>query len=120
LVYLINKPQTAKPPIQRQNSPIAQQQQTLAKPAPSSPAPPKASQPSLPIQVSVSLKDESWLRVVADGTLTKGKQQTWKAKKQLTIRAGNAGAVLTSFNQGEPKLLGNLGDVKEVTFSPDN
>jgi cytoskeletal protein RodZ len=126
LVYLINKPQTAKPPIQRQNSPIAQQQQTLAKPAPSSPAPPKASQPSSPIQVSVSLKDESWLRVVADGktqfegTLTKGKQQTWKAKKQLTIRAGNAGAVLTSFNQGEPKLLGNLGDVKDVTFSPDN
>ena len=108
LVYLLKKPQTAKPPLQGKNLSIAQQQ-TLVKSPPSSPTPPKVPQATSPIQVTVSLKEESWLRVVADGktqfegTLTKGKQQTWKAKKQLTIRAGNAGAVLTSFNQKEPK-----------------
>ncbi|NEO98961.1 MAG: helix-turn-helix domain-containing protein [Symploca sp. SIO2E9] len=127
------------------NSPIAQQQTTSVKPtssapaAPkasqptstakatlttsSAPAAPKASQPSSTTQVSVSLQGDSWLRVIVDGKtefegiLTKGNQQTWKANQRLTLRAGNAGAVLMSIN-GEPALpLGKTGDVREVTFS---
>ncbi len=124
LLYLHNKPQTAQPIQREKNSPVLQQQKTLAKPAPLSSAPPKASQPSSPIEVTVSLKEESWLRVTADGKtqfegiMDKGKQQTWTAKKQLKLRAGNAGAVSISFNRQEPKLLGKLGDVEEVTFTP--
>jgi cytoskeletal protein RodZ len=75
-----------------------------------------------PVQVTVNLTDESWMEVIADGkreyegTLPKGEQRTWKAKKSLVVSAGNAGAVLAAYNQGEAKPLGKLGDVVEVTF----
>ncbi len=126
LFYLLNRPRIIEPVVQK-NLP-SQPQKTIASPVPSSPAAsiptiakPKASQP-IPIQVTVNLQEESWLRVIADGEtrfegiLTKGKKQTWTAKKQLTVRAGNAGGVLVSFNREKPKLLGPLGNVKEVTF----
>jgi hypothetical protein len=53
-----------------------------------------------------------------EGVLDEGAKQTWTAKEKLSIRAGNAGAVLTSFNGQEPKSIGNAGEVKEVTFTP--
>ena len=65
------------------------------------------------------------MRVVADGktifegTLQKGTQQTWTAQRRLTIRSGNAGAVLVSVNQKEPQPLGKLGTVREATFTPE-
>jgi cytoskeletal protein RodZ len=124
LLYLCSNLQTNKLPGQTKNSLASQQQQTAAKPAASSQAT-EASKLSSPIQVTVNLKDQSWLRVVADGktqfegVLEKGKQQTWQAKKTLTLRAGNAGAVLVSYNKEEEKPFGNLKKVKEVTFTPD-
>jgi cytoskeletal protein RodZ len=128
LFYLVNKPQTTKPAlqIQKQTSPIAQQQKTTLKSTSLTPATPKASTTGESVQVAVSLQDESWLQVIVDGknefegTLTKGDKKTWTAKKQLTITAGNAGAVLISSNRQKEKPLGELGDVKEVTFTPDN
>lgn len=124
LLYLLNRPQADKPPLEEKSSPLIQQQQTLATSIPSSLTPPTTSQAILPIEVMVSLKEQSWLLVVVDGKtkfegiIAKGKQQTWTAKKQLKLRAGNAGAVSVSLNRQEPKLLGNLGEVKEVTFNP--
>lgn len=128
LLYLVNKPQTAKPTPQKKSSPIVQKPKTVAKakPTPSPLKPTTSSQLSSPLQVAVNLKDESWLRVKIDGKtefegiLKKGEKQTWTAKKQLTIRTGNAGGVLVSFNQKEAKALGNMGEVKEMTFTPDN
>ena len=122
LLYLLTRPRTSEPIVQSKSSPVAQQQKTAAT-VRSAPAKPKA-QSSLPVQVSVNLKEQSWMRVIVDGktqfegNFPKGKQQTWKAKKQLTLRAGNAGAVSVSFNQGKPKILGTPGNVKEVTFTP--
>jgi cytoskeletal protein RodZ len=75
-----------------------------------------------PVQVDLSLTDRSWLEVTVDGkvdyegTLDKGTQRTWKAKKNISIVVGNAGAVMASFNQGEAKLLGKAGDVATVKF----
>lgn len=127
LFYFLNKPRTVEPVVQRQ-LPVAQPQKTVTSPVPSSPVAPTpapatpTASPSLPIQVTVNLKEQSWLRVIVDGTpqfegiLAKGKQQTWTAKEQLTLRAGNAGGVSVSFNRQEPKLLGPLGNVREVTF----
>ncbi len=75
-----------------------------------------------PVQLDISLTDRSWLEVVADGKtefegmMDKGTQRTWKAKKILTIRAGNAGAVVASFNQGAAKPLGKAGDVVDVEY----
>lgn len=77
-----------------------------------------------PIQVAINLSAESWLQVTADGktefegTLKKGEQRTWTAKKSLTIQSGNAGAVSISYNQGDAKVLGELGEVKDISFPP--
>jgi hypothetical protein len=74
----------------------------------------------------VTLKAESWVRVVADGKkqfeglLPQGTQRTWVAKEQLTVRVGNAGGVLVNFNQEQAKLLGQPGQVQEVTFAADS
>lgn len=76
------------------------------------------------VKISVTLKAQSWIRVVADGKtqfegfLPEGTQRTWVAKEQLTVRAGNAGGVMVSFNQEEkPKQMGDPGEVQEVTLA---
>lgn len=76
------------------------------------------------VRINVTLKAQSWLRVVADGKtqfeglLPKGTQRTWVAQEELTVRAGNAGGVLVTFNHEEkPKQMGAPGEVREVTFA---
>lgn len=75
-----------------------------------------------PVQVDLNLIDRSWIEVSVDGkvayegSLDKGTQRTWKAKKSISIVAGNAGAVVASFNRGEAKTLGKAGDVVTVKF----
>jgi cytoskeleton protein RodZ len=87
-----------------------------------SPSPSASPAADAPVQVSVNLTGDSWMQVVADGkveyegTLPKGEQRLWKAKKSLVVSAGNAGAVLASYNQGEAKPMGKLGDVVEVAY----
>lgn len=78
-----------------------------------------------PVQVGLTLKDESWIRVVADGKkqfeglLPQGTVRTWVADEQLTVRVGNAGGVLVStVEQKAAKPLGQPGQVQEVTFAP--
>lgn len=72
------------------------------------------------VQIGVTLKEKSWIRVVADGKtqfegeLPEGTQRTWKAQDQLTVRAGNAGGVLVSVNKEQAKPMGDPGKVKEV------
>ncbi|HEY9656169.1 MAG TPA: RodZ domain-containing protein [Crinalium sp.] len=111
---------------------LSSQRSASPSPAPAAPASPTVTPPNLatdgttrPVQVAVKLiGEESWLQVIADGkvefegTLKKGEQKTWQAKKTLVLQSGNAGAVLVSYNQGEPKVMGALGDVKDVEFPP--
>ncbi len=78
---------------------------------------------SKPLQVGVKLKEQSWLRIEADGTtlfegvLTEGTEKAWSADKTVTLRAGNAGGVLVAVNNNEPKLMGEPGAVEEVTIA---
>ena len=78
--------------------------------------------PNKNVQVGVKLTEQSWISIVADGKnefegmLPQGSQRTWVADKQLTVRAGNAGGVMVSFNNGKAKPLGSPGSVEEVTF----
>ncbi|WP_017317465.1 RodZ domain-containing protein [Mastigocladopsis repens] len=80
---------------------------------------------TVPFELTLELQDQSWLRVKVDGKtefegiLNKGEKKSWTAQKELTIRSGNAGAVLVSTNNKEPTPLGDLGRVKEVTFTPE-
>ncbi|MBW4617125.1 MAG: DUF4115 domain-containing protein [Desmonostoc vinosum HA7617-LM4] len=75
------------------------------------------------VQIGVTLKASSWIRVVADGktefegTLPQGTHRTWKAQEQLTVKTNNAGGVLMSVNQQEPKKMGELGKVEEIKIA---
>jgi cytoskeletal protein RodZ len=77
------------------------------------------------IRIGVTMTDQSWIRVVADGktefegVLPEGTQKTWTAAKQVVIRAGNAGGVLVAFNEGQATVLGQPGAIGEKIFPPD-
>jgi cytoskeletal protein RodZ len=82
--------------------------------------------PDSPIEVEMTLTSPSWLRIVTDGTtefegiLQPGDTRLVQAKKILTIRAGNAGGVMVSYNNSPVTPLGKPGMVEEVTYSPDS
>lgn len=79
-----------------------------------------------PVRVNVQLQEQSWLRVTADGQVTfegimkEGDSKIWTAEEQLRIRAGNAGGVKVSFNEGNAQLLGQPGMVAEAVYPPPN
>lgn len=72
------------------------------------------------VQVGITLKETSWIQVIADGkttfegTLNKGTKRSWTAKKELTVKAGNAGGVLISVNQQAAKKMGEPGKIEKL------
>ena len=89
---------------------------------------PKTSSPmsDKPVRVSLTVKgQQSWLRISVDGkmafegVLPQGAQRSWSANQQVIVRAGDAGAVELSYNEGSPKPMGKPGDVQEVTFGKE-
>lgn len=115
-----------------------------SKPAAKSPAPaqtssqqakaPKAEQPEKKaeapkktegVEVVAKITDACWTQVKADGktvyegTLQKGKTETWKAKEKLVIVAGNAGAVEIKINGKDSGKMGEKGQVAEKIYTPE-
>jgi cytoskeletal protein RodZ len=85
---------------------------------------PEANEPQSPIKVKMTLTSQSWLRITSDGKtefegiLQSGDTRLLLADQALTIRAGNAGGVMVSYNNKEAEALGQPGMVREVTYSP--
>ncbi|MEM1241296.1 MAG: RodZ domain-containing protein [Cyanobacteria bacterium P01_H01_bin.26] len=127
LSYLMQRaiPQNVAEPIV---DPTAFEQLTPRQAAPPEPAAPPAEpeevKPAEPIVVDVEFVQQSWVRVTADGDpayegiLQEGTERSWTAKESLTIRAGNAGGVVLTYNQGQAKPMGKPGTVVEQTFTP--
>ncbi|MBD2664938.1 helix-turn-helix domain-containing protein [Richelia sinica] len=75
------------------------------------------------VQIGVTLKASSWIRVIADGqtqfegVLPEGTHRTWKAQEQLTVKTDNAGGVLMSVNQQKAREMGKPGQVEEVKIA---
>ncbi|MBD2069717.1 DUF4115 domain-containing protein [Leptolyngbya sp. FACHB-671] len=75
------------------------------------------------LSISLSLLDEAWVRVTVDGVIEHegvmqaGDRHFWRATEQITIRTGDAGAVLVSRNGAQPQPMGDPGEVEEITFS---
>jgi cytoskeletal protein RodZ len=75
------------------------------------------------VTVGVNLQERCWLKVMVDGqvafegTLPQGTKRHWTGKKEVTIRAGNAGGVVISFNNEKQKVLGAPGQVEEITYT---
>lgn len=83
---------------------------------------PDANKKKGPVSIELTVTSESWLQVLADGevafegTLSEGKQ-AWSADREITVVAGNAGAIMVTVNGGGEKApLGAPGAVEEVTF----
>ncbi|HEY9767434.1 MAG TPA: RodZ domain-containing protein [Coleofasciculaceae cyanobacterium] len=74
------------------------------------------------VSVGINLQERCWLKVMVDGkvafegVLPQGTQRQWTGKEQVTIRAGNAGGVVISFNNQQQKILGAPGQVEEITY----
>ena len=51
-----------------------------------------------------------------EGTLPKGTQRQWVIDESITIRTGNAGAVMITINDETPQPLGEPGAVEEFTY----
>lgn len=85
---------------------------------------PEADDPQAPITVRMTLTGQSWIRITSDGKtefegiLQSGDTRLWLADQALTIRAGNAGGVMVSYNNEQAEALGQPGMVREVTYSP--
>lgn len=75
------------------------------------------------VTVGIDLQERCWLKVIVDGkiafegTLPQGTKRSWTGKEQVTIRAGNAGGVGITFNNGQRKVLGEPGKVEEITYT---
>lgn len=99
-------------------------QTAAAKPA----APAPAEEPKVqekPVEVNLLLTGQSWVRVIADGStefeaiLEQGEKRSWAADQSITVRVGNAGGVMYSYNQSKAEPMGELGMPEERTFGPE-
>lgn len=111
--------------LMRPSSPHAPTPEPSPVPQQASPSPPPVTPTPSEVRVQVELTAQSWLQVVADGQvvfegiLNPGAKETWTAQKTLVLAAGNAGAVQVRVNDNPPQPLGAVGEVKEVTLTPD-
>lgn len=75
------------------------------------------------VEIGVTLKSSSWVRVVADGktkfegVLPEGSQRNWKASEELMVKTNNAGGVVMSINQEQPQQMGEPGKEREVRIA---
>jgi cytoskeletal protein RodZ len=86
------------------------------------PATPEVAKATKPVQVTMKVVDNSWVRVTIDGKpefedeLAEGTQRTWQANETIVVRAGNAGGVMISEGNGPLKPLGVPGSVEEKAY----
>lgn len=94
----------------------------IASPSPTASPSPVASGP---ITVDLRFSGASWVRVRVDGqvayegTLPQGTQRRWSGQREVTVRAGNAGAVSVALNEGAAQPMGQPGQVANQTFTAD-
>lgn len=87
---------------------------------------PLASPLAAPVVVDINLRDRSWLSVTADGesvyegTAESGFEETWTAEETIVVRTGNAGGVELSINGDEAVVVGDTGDVRTLTITPES
>jgi cytoskeleton protein RodZ len=114
------------PPTDSAPAPAAVAQPT---PAPVASPPPAKPQPSLPptpragaFTVRIKAREDSWLSVSIDGEvsthgmLSASTEKSVRAANELTIKAGNVGALDFEFNGQKLPVQGGHGEVKTLTF----
>ena len=56
---------------------------------------------------------------VFEGFMSAGTRQDWEARRELSLKAGNAGGLDVSVNGRSLGRLGNPGDTVDKTFTAD-
>ncbi|GAA5053903.1 cytoskeletal protein RodZ [Thermocatellispora tengchongensis] len=96
----------------------------------SSPAPRPGGAVAIPkrgdvVEIRMKARESSFVRVqdskgkrLFNGTLKAGKTSTWKARKQVKVTIGNAGAVSLEVNGKDLGTLGRDGETVRRTFGP--
>ncbi len=95
-----------------------------------SPAHPQPANPPLPTPVAgqfivvVQAREQSWVSILADGErvpselLEAGAERAIQARREVIVKAGNAGGVDFLFNGKKMAVGGDFGEVRTVTFGP--
>ncbi len=96
----------------------------VASSSPSQKAVAKPPVKTAPVQAQLNIKADSYLTIQADGQpsydgiLKAGEAKTITAKQSIQLFAGNAGGVMLGINGQPAKLMGQPGEVKDVTLTP--
>ena len=78
-----------------------------------------------PLTIGLAARRTAWIRITADGRVTAertfraGETQLISASKEISIRAGNAGAVTVAVGGRQPVALGREGDVVTRKFAAE-
>lgn len=81
---------------------------------------------STDLVVVLEAQKPSWVTATADGkrviyrTLQPSTRETVRARREMTIRVGNAGAVRWTVGRREPTTMGPIGAVRSVTVTREN
>ena len=74
--------------------------------------------------VIIQAREDCWLSITSDGKalsselLAAGSERTVRGRKEVVVKAGNAGGVDLQFNGKKVDLQADYGEVKTVTFGP--
>lgn len=96
---------------------------SVSAPAPATPAP--AAGPAT-LVLDVDIKDVSWVKITADGNvllsdnLSPGDTRRFTAVSSITVSLGNAGGTGLKINGREIAPLGQAGQVRVLTITPEN
>lgn len=80
-------------------------------------------EPRSPLSIRLSAKETSWVRITADGRVTAerifrpGETENIGAVREVSIRAGDAGAVTVAVDGRQPVALGREGEVVTRRFT---
>jgi hypothetical protein len=84
---------------------------------------PAASSPRSPLSIQLAARRTAWVRITADGRVTAertfkpGETQQIGASREISIRAGDAGAVTVAVDGRQPVALGAEGEVVTRRFA---
>jgi Domain of unknown function (DUF4115) len=74
--------------------------------------------------VQIQVREESWVSITSDGKrveselLPAGTERSVHGRKEIIVKAGNAGGVDFHLNGKKLETGGEYGEVKTVTFGP--
>ncbi|MCX5687128.1 MAG: DUF4115 domain-containing protein [Candidatus Omnitrophica bacterium] len=77
------------------------------------------------VELEVFVSDNTWLQVTGDGEIMftglfkKGSKDTWKARKEIKLEAGDSGVVKINVNGKPASFSGKKGKKKEIIITKD-